>query len=273
MNQEKRPITLEDLLRLKRAERPPAEFWDQFDRELRAKQLAALVAKRPWWRSLPAMFSGFSRYQLPLGATAALAITFFVTRELRTTPSVQAEPATRVVAAATRVEPSMPDIRADMAATISAAPSVADESNSEDNAAAVASSEETASANTTRTSAVFGEVLAPDNASPSARTIAANLAAAQAAAPGVARGLLTSARGFESRGVPQRAATVEPLAQMASPSDVRQAKFASALATSFSRETPSRSNDRGARSLPDERLYDGAVRRFDAKADRFTLKL
>ena len=53
MNQEKRPITLEDILRLKRAERPPAEFWDSFDRQLRAKQLAALVEKRPWWRSLP----------------------------------------------------------------------------------------------------------------------------------------------------------------------------------------------------------------------------
>ena len=34
-----RPIVIEDLLRLKRAERPPAEFWSTFDRELRAKQL------------------------------------------------------------------------------------------------------------------------------------------------------------------------------------------------------------------------------------------
>ena len=53
MNQEsKRPITLEDIIRLKRAERPPPQFWAQFDRELRAKQLAALMEKRPWWRSL-----------------------------------------------------------------------------------------------------------------------------------------------------------------------------------------------------------------------------
>ena len=35
---EKRPVTIEDLLRLKSTERPPAEFWDKFDRELRAKQ-------------------------------------------------------------------------------------------------------------------------------------------------------------------------------------------------------------------------------------------
>ena len=33
MNQEKRPITIEDLLRLKRAERPAPEFWAEFDRE------------------------------------------------------------------------------------------------------------------------------------------------------------------------------------------------------------------------------------------------
>ena len=84
MNQEKRPITLEDILRLKRAERPPAEFWESFDRELRAKQLAALVEKRPWWRSLPRAFSlsGFTRFHLPVGATAVLAITFLATRLL-----------------------------------------------------------------------------------------------------------------------------------------------------------------------------------------------
>ena len=47
MNQEnKRPVTLEDLLRLKRAERPAAEFWVRFDRELRAKQEAAEPAAR-----------------------------------------------------------------------------------------------------------------------------------------------------------------------------------------------------------------------------------
>ena len=35
-------VSLEDLLRLKREERPTSEYWSQFDRELRAKQLAAL---------------------------------------------------------------------------------------------------------------------------------------------------------------------------------------------------------------------------------------
>jgi hypothetical protein len=64
-------VTLEDLLRLKRAERPSAEFWTQFDRELQAKQLAALVGKKRWWHSTARMIARFS--YLPLGATAALA--------------------------------------------------------------------------------------------------------------------------------------------------------------------------------------------------------
>jgi len=270
MNQEKRPITLEDLLRLKRAERPPAEFWNQFERELRAKQLAALVARRPWWRSLPQAFSGFRRYHLPLGATAILALTFIATREFRhATPAVvapavvsNAPVAENHIAAAAPVDSLFVD---DSAATaeIAGAPT----------APLALSSPEENPAEPSRTAAVFGESLTPDPASPSARTIAANLAAAQAAAPSITRGLLTSARGFETRSLPVRSGAIEPLAQMTSPADMRQAKFASALATSYSRGAPSRYDDRGPRNVPDERLYDGAVRRFDAKADRLTLKL
>ncbi|HEU5078191.1 MAG TPA: hypothetical protein VFT72_03220 [Opitutaceae bacterium] len=66
-------VSVEDLIRLKRAERPPAEFWVEFERSLRAKQLAAIVEKRSWWRS----FGTFSRWTMPLGAAAAaLSISF-----------------------------------------------------------------------------------------------------------------------------------------------------------------------------------------------------
>lgn len=63
-------VTLEDLLRVKRAERPPAEFWVEFERTLRAKQLAAIVEKRPWWQSWRSVW----RLGLPTGAAAALAV-------------------------------------------------------------------------------------------------------------------------------------------------------------------------------------------------------
>ena len=66
-------ITVEDLLHLKRAERPAAEFWSGFDRELRQKQLAALLEKRPWWQSLPELLVRHA--YLPIGATAILALT------------------------------------------------------------------------------------------------------------------------------------------------------------------------------------------------------
>jgi hypothetical protein len=66
-------VTVEDLLRLKRAERPAAEFWSNFERELRQKQLTALLEKRPWWQELPQIFT--RRAYLPVGATAILAFT------------------------------------------------------------------------------------------------------------------------------------------------------------------------------------------------------
>ncbi len=66
-------VTVEDLLRLKRAERPAPEFWSNFERELRQKQLTALLEKRPWWHEIPQFLA--RRAYLPVGATAILAFT------------------------------------------------------------------------------------------------------------------------------------------------------------------------------------------------------
>ena len=41
--------SLETLLRLKRSERPDSDFWDEFDRGMKQKQLAAIVEPKPWW--------------------------------------------------------------------------------------------------------------------------------------------------------------------------------------------------------------------------------
>jgi hypothetical protein len=73
-NLDNRPkVTVEDLLHLKRAERPPAEFWNRFESELRQKQLAALLERRPWWQGLPGFLT--RRAYLPIGATAIVAFT------------------------------------------------------------------------------------------------------------------------------------------------------------------------------------------------------
>ena len=76
-----RPVAIEDLLRLKRAERPPAEFWGEFDRQLRGKQLSALVAKRPWWQRLPRLVPTLARYRIVLGGTAVAALAFVTLRD------------------------------------------------------------------------------------------------------------------------------------------------------------------------------------------------
>src|SRR5262245_29538218 len=87
---DKRPqVTVEALLLLKRAARPPAEFWAGFERELRQKQLAALVEQRPWWRELPQLIS--RRIYLPIGATAIAAFTLVSVRFYSPTPLAQVE--------------------------------------------------------------------------------------------------------------------------------------------------------------------------------------
>jgi hypothetical protein len=68
------PVTIEDLLQLKRAERPSQEFWVRFEGELRQKQLAALLDRRPWWQSAAHLFAG-RRIFVPVGAAAALVLT------------------------------------------------------------------------------------------------------------------------------------------------------------------------------------------------------
>lgn len=69
-----RRISIEDLLRLKRAERPPAEFWATFEAEIRAKQLSAIVSRRPWWDGISRVFAVLNRHPVPVGAAAALAL-------------------------------------------------------------------------------------------------------------------------------------------------------------------------------------------------------
>jgi hypothetical protein len=76
MNPEtRRKITVEDLIRLKRAERPQAEYWAGFETQLRAKQLAAIVVKRPWWDAPARALSLVWRHPMPIGAAAAVALT------------------------------------------------------------------------------------------------------------------------------------------------------------------------------------------------------
>jgi hypothetical protein len=280
-----RPVTLEDILRLKRNERPPAEFWTQFDRELRAKQLAALVEKRPWWRtiSLPRVFAGVRRFHLPLGAAAVLAVTVLSVREYHGPKSAAvARPVPGPSSGVAEVVPTAgvavagPATRAvEFVRAEAAVPSPgADEPGAPDNAGPALSSEATPSGNFAQMLPLVGVAASPEESavasSPSARLIAENFAALQADEPFVARQWQSPARGFETRVLPARAKPVEPLSQMKIPSGSRRSNLI-ASATLAATTAPVLASDRSARGLSDERLYE-TISRVNARGAGMLVK-
>lgn len=278
------PVTLEDLLRLKRAEQPAPEFWSRFERELRAKQLAALVVKRPWWRTLPGRaLAGFSRYHLPLGATAVLALTFISVREYQTAtpergmmPGLVDETAASVAAAAPLAETvaaSGPIASADAGSVESPAETLA----RSDTATVDDQNDSSSAGRISAMAALIGGSIEPTSAtSPSARSIAENFAAAQSDDTIFGgRALLASAvHGFESRAMPARTPVVDPLAQMKAPSDVRRARYlgtALPVVANAKQVTP-RSSERLASRISDERLYETVGSRLGLGGDRLMVK-
>ena len=72
--QDRKSLTVEQLLRLKRAEQPDPAFWSKFDTQMQQRMLQALVAKRRSaprraWNALGAL-----RYATVPGLAAALAV-------------------------------------------------------------------------------------------------------------------------------------------------------------------------------------------------------
>jgi len=72
-------INLEDLLRLKRSERPSETFWNDFDQELHQRMLQTLVKKDPWYLQLLRGFSGRLGQGIAV-ATAAAVVAMVVVR-------------------------------------------------------------------------------------------------------------------------------------------------------------------------------------------------
>lgn len=63
-------VKVEDLLRLKRAERPDVAFWDNFDRELHQRMLQTLVKKDPWYVQVMRGLTGRIAQTVTVGAAA-----------------------------------------------------------------------------------------------------------------------------------------------------------------------------------------------------------
>lgn len=261
-------VTLEDLLRLKRAEKPNAAFWSQFEQQFRAKQLAAAVERKRWWFGLPRFVPGLVRFSLPVGATAVLAFTFVTVRQSN-------QPAVQPVADS-ELAPISPSLASTVEVSTSYSSGVGSESPTESTTMMVASNEvlaseaEVSSAARASTSvASLVNTRRPDESgamSPSARLIAANMADAE-----MEFSNLLHRRGSELRVVE------EPLAQIPMPAVARSSRvmpppMAQLASYSLENERSSQVTERQARRLSEEQFYD-AARRLSAQADRLMLKL
>jgi hypothetical protein len=178
-------VTVEDLLRLKRAERPDAEFWSKFEVELRQKQLAALVERRPWWQSLPLLLN--RRVYLPVGATAVLTFTLV---SLRYAPTQVANVAPVEQASEAVVASQVAEPRRDMVASIeSTQPRVQSIDATQSEPRAVA---EVQLSDQMPAQSELVPWSAPRSAeTPSARSIAANLARLEESEPDLANALIS----------------------------------------------------------------------------------
>ena len=206
-------VTVEDLLHLKRMERPAKDFWVNFEREMRQKQLSALVEKRAWWHALPQIFG--RRVYLPIGATAILAFTLV---------SVKYSSPLQVVQAVSEPVNVLPTVVSSYQAD--SAPSVA--SSNSFSSQLINRSEQTM-VGVTEPSAASASMKAMDAAisqeprssdftvkdSPSARSIAANLAHLEQSEPELINSVLGSRLSLPAR-VQSASAPVAELASLSS---------------------------------------------------------
>ena len=273
----KRSVSIEDLLRLKRTERPVAEFWADFDRQLRAKQLSALVGKRPWWQSLTLAraFSGFRRYHLPLGATAVVAITFVSMRMNQPVAPVALAPVAGLSDVPVLLPPVAP-VPGEIAGE--AAVALPEKSVSLVASAAVGalgSASEFASDEVPKGALFRSTSLRRLSSSdPVAATATwpadAGLVVANTMEPMFSRTLQDRTIRFEARTAPARS-TVEPLHQITPPSERRGSRILTAMVSMAAVETAMRTTERAASRLSEEQLYD-QIHRFGARGAGVSVK-
>ena len=278
-------VTLEDLLRLKRAERPPPEFWTQFERDLRQKQLAALVVRKSWWLELSAAYSRFGRMRVPVGAAAVLALSLFTVRYYGGlgAPAVMSGDAgaidqSQTVAAAQQRETSRP---ARLAAVTPQAPAaelaVAPEVSA---AASTAVARREVPADGSSVIPWLGEVVddraAASDFQASARSLAAHLAAV-ASLDSDLEGSASRSLGFEDRAMPSAGPrrTAEVLPTAAAVTDSRHARLLAALGAAGVYNPEPAAPEHARRSVLRYLAEDGwdrSMGRLEAEGDKLSIK-
>ncbi len=251
-----RPVALEDLLRLKRAERPPEAFWADFDRGLREKQLAALLPSRPWWQRWAdgGFWPAWGRFAFPLGA-AGLIAGFFLLPRTGGENTAAAGMAGLTEPPSSEVAWVVPVVQAAAPDRFVPAPEVAP-AGVETVALAVAAASVVAPAGPVPEAAPAPALVAIDS-------FPMTWAAAGRVETVAAGSLLGAANRFEAR-APNARSVVEPLQQMVPPGERRGARILTAMVSMAAVEGGPRATDRVASRLSEQRLYD-QIERFGAR--------
>ena len=281
-------VFVEDLLRLKRNERPAPEFWTEFERTLRQRQLAALVEKRSWWHNLAGGYGRLFRVGLPLGAAAILAVTFLSSRTQFRTPkdlntAADERPAGRRPSPMPSPSTSAGNTEDRIAAMAPSRPQAADESPSSVSGKSTTLAAATtvgASRQTVMPISWLDDVL-DDRAgrpelTPSARAITADLATVSTVEPelldAVARPL-----GFEERAMPvaHLQHTAEMLPTAAAVTEPRRAHLLASLGSAgiYSPEpsAPEHARRSVLRYLAEDG-WDRSMSRLEAEGDKLSIK-
>lgn len=252
MNQDsKRKVTVEDLLRLKRAERPAPEFWATFESRIRSKQLAAIVVRRPWWDGASRIFALAQRHSVPIGAFAAVALAWAGMRQMDYSPLSTLAVAPRPAHAAL-VAPPAPASQAERHEAMALV--------RREPAALVAISKPAAevvggSSHLTPAPATLAEP-APAR-SPFADGIAVTLSDIRASAPMlVQRDVFGTDQEFEAPATPSRQQDTEPLARMDPSAERRARLLAPALPTYASTSARPLANPWMKQRADDDRMYE-----------------
>jgi hypothetical protein len=245
-------VRLEELLRLKRAERPSQEFWSKFEQEMRQKQLTALVKKRHWWHDMPLLRN--RRTYMPAGATAIVALSLVSVRFLSPTPVAEVQNRIPQIAASEPMVEMLP------ATVVRSAQRNKLSDDAEPTVAAAPVAQEIADLPSVQP--------APhETISPSARSIAANLARLEQFEPDLVNSVVGSRLSLPAR--VQSVASVQPNPE---PDSQRYRLIARYAERALSPEpvAPALVRERIARRLGDDLGDD--ISRIGVKGSRVSLK-
>ncbi len=255
--------TLEDLIRLKRAERPPADFWKRFEEELRAKQLAAIVEPRPWWQSLTVLLSGRRAMIAGFGAAAAVAAVGYL-RLPSNQALVFAQAVVREVSASAQGVASTPSTVTEKPAAQPVAVVGAVAAPAATPSSQVAATDHSArSEDLPRAAAVASSVVSPVLVTFSEIQVPPPRSALATTVPATTRSFASSLR--------TELGSSEPLASISAPQEQRGARFAIFAEVAMLPASAISSSARSQLTPRDSDLRDRDIGRLSAKANALRL--